>query len=253
VTTKTFLLLLLIPALGWAATPVVETYQWANNSGATGRALDVTKPTGTADGDLVVLLVACDPTNPGTSTHWVTPSGFSVAGSYGDNISDIETAVFYKVASSEGASYRCSTSWTSNVYMIAYALRISGVHASPFFGATSGNGSNGSYWIAGQLDITVDSTIAFAFAASDGSDTYPADAAYNGWSHYDDQRSPNSSSASGLCAAIGYLNAYAAQTTPVDSILYNASDGSAGFVFSIRGTIAAAATRSQVMHTTVRE
>lgn len=65
----------------------------------------ITKPSGTIDGDLLVLVVV----HSGTSTM-STPSGFTSTGRFPSSVSNRTINVFWKTASSEGSSYSITTS-----------------------------------------------------------------------------------------------------------------------------------------------
>lgn len=97
--------------------PTYETDASANSGGTEVTTLQVTKPTGTVDGDIVLLSLVTRGT-PGTVTP---PTGFTLVEQTGANSAFITT--YAKQASSDGASY--TFSWVSSRRAALIAMRVS--------------------------------------------------------------------------------------------------------------------------------
>jgi hypothetical protein len=96
----------------------------------------VSKPSGTADGDLVLLYVNAD--NNGVTATW--PSGFT-QGNSGGSTQDGQTALWaWKIASGEPANYTVNLSQTQNTQLIAQ--RVTGNHATSPIDSQSVNSSS---------------------------------------------------------------------------------------------------------------
>lgn len=90
-------------------------------SGSFGTSHSIPKPTGTVDGDMVVIFVARD-LNGGSGTITAGPSGFTLQAS-GANAGNANStyAVYTKVAASEGVSWALTTSDSQVVTAVAVA------------------------------------------------------------------------------------------------------------------------------------
>ena len=75
----------------------------ASNSAVGAATMTVTKPTGTADGDLMVAVTSCD--NVGTYAALGAPAGWTLRGGLDSGANKSPVKVFTKTAASEGASY----------------------------------------------------------------------------------------------------------------------------------------------------
>jgi len=116
------------------AAPVVES---AASAGTSDNALVIPKPTGTAEGDLLLAVVCC----VANHTFSSSPSGWTLIGSevvVATSSNYIRVRRMYKVAgASEGTDYEWGTSgWVDSCGAI---LRISGQHATTWDDGYSGD------------------------------------------------------------------------------------------------------------------
>lgn len=130
---------LLLTAPVWAAT----AFRSSSSSTYASRANNtLTAPAGIANGD--VLLLACSVGGAGAATGLTPPAGFSaVTGTYPVDVLDfgfnVDTYVWYKIASSESGDYTVTHSTAaSQCYMAAVS---GGTSAQPASTTNSGTGS----------------------------------------------------------------------------------------------------------------
>lgn len=125
----------------------------ATAAAQTGATFSVTKPAGTADGD---LLVAFQATALGGGTPPATPSGWTLLTSqvYGTTYL---LQVFYKVAASEGASWTFNNAVgglpTANVYAVAAQNAAATPEGSTTANGTSGTAGIGAYSTTNANDL----------------------------------------------------------------------------------------------------
>lgn len=133
-----------------AGTPIlVNSTSAVQNTAST--TITVNVPSGTANGNLMILVVA---SSSGAIT-WTTPSGWTVWNSTFQG-----RAIYYRTASSEPASYTItqSSSFTSSAYILTYRNATIDV-----MGAYS---SSGSPSIAPSITTTANNATVFYFVAS---------------------------------------------------------------------------------------
>lgn len=133
---------------------------------ATGTSSTVTKPTGTADGDILILgLYNEDASDPPTGLS--PPSGFTLIQN-GLASSPFSVRVYWKRASSEGANY--SITWTDNVWHAEVLLAFSGCVASgsPIDTSAAGTEGSGSTLTYPSVTTTVADAMLVLFGASYG-------------------------------------------------------------------------------------
>lgn len=113
--------------------------------------ITMTKPTGVVDGDLMITIIC----SGGTAAPSSVPSGWTLIRSNDSGGSGVQTSIhsYYKVASSEGASYAWTAAATPSGGMI---LRFTGQASSPIDNS-SGAGGQGAN--AFQNDISSGSTM----------------------------------------------------------------------------------------------
>ena len=154
-----------LPDLG-SSTPVLEasTQVTDSDSDFTG-ASAVVVPTGTTDGDQLLMIVSQD--NAPASNPFTTPTGWTIERAW-TQTTGIGQIVYKRVASSEPANYTvaCSNTNVGNAVM----LRISGVNATPVDIETS-TASSGDPAVAPTATTTVDNTLVLRIASWDASKT----------------------------------------------------------------------------------
>ncbi len=167
--------------------PVIESYTqvW---SGSVGTSIVLNKPSGTVDGDLLIILAGNDIADSATDQFDATsdPSGWTFVKEDGDATSDNHVAMFWKIASSEGSTFTI-TALSSQDYWGA-CLRISGAHATTPIGVTGSSLSQTHTNPNNIPEITTinDNSLVIAFGGTDGSDTDPFTIAGTGWTEGDE-------------------------------------------------------------------
>lgn len=136
-----------------AGTPIlVNSTSAVQNTAST--TITVNVPSGTANGDLMILLVC---SGSGSNT-WTTPAGWTL---WSPTLDSNGRAVFYRTASSEPASYTItqSSSTTSNANILTYRNASIDV-----IGAFSTSGASPS--VAPSITTTANNATVFYFVAS---------------------------------------------------------------------------------------
>ena len=154
-----------IPAVQAASTPEFRAASTvASGSGTT---ITVTKPTGTTDGDLLVAVIMSDNTTPTAPAGWARTSVNNTA----IPSSNYELNTYYKIASSEGASW----SWTitSSIYE-GFVCAYTGVHATPAIAASENTStSNASCTGTSVTTATQNALIILVGATTSSSNIVP--------------------------------------------------------------------------------
>lgn len=127
----------IVPTISVDAT---STLAWETGSAT----ITLSKPTGTVDGDLLVACIGVTENDSSTDTIDSVPSGWTLSKSSinSDNTVKPRLYTYYKVASSEGASWDW-TATSSSSYHAGVVYRISGARsASPITAIDDGKDSN---------------------------------------------------------------------------------------------------------------
>lgn len=103
------------------ATTTIVTSSTTNNLGSSGTTTVVTKPTGTVDGDLLVVIIGNR--TIGTKTVASVPSGWTLIKTETGATNKI-VAAYWKIASSEPTTW--TWTWTASGFNAGSALRING-------------------------------------------------------------------------------------------------------------------------------
>ena len=118
----------------------ISFIDFANNDVAPGTAVTVNKPTGTANGDVMLAQFSCYD-NPGTIT--VPDVGWQLIRSDAQTTHPATMcALYYKVASSEGADY--AWSWASSKYVQISIATYRGVDNGSPVNVSGGQGNSGT-------------------------------------------------------------------------------------------------------------
>lgn len=94
-----------VPASGGGGTPTLSFVDNSSTSGSFATTLTLSVPSGTSDGDIMIASVSDD------TDHAVTCSGWTEITN--DSVTSSRNTVFYRIASSEPASYDFTTSASS--------------------------------------------------------------------------------------------------------------------------------------------
>jgi hypothetical protein len=141
--------------------PIVQDIQSVVRSTGTTTA-SVTRPTGTAAGDLLLAAIAV---NGNRKASLVAPTGFSLI-DLNDESTTVTLGVYWKVATaSEPASY--AFSWSGNDRAVAWVVRVSNQFVgNPITTFTTGNGSSAAP-SAPAAGTTLDQSLVMRFGAFD--------------------------------------------------------------------------------------
>lgn len=251
-TIKAALLTLLLPSLAWAAVPVIATSSYNELSDDTAR---TAKPTSTASGDLIVLLVGHDRLNPGTG-QWATPTGFTKITERASNPADVDLAAYYKVAgASEPDSYLVYTGGTA-ITNGMWALRITGQHATPLNAVAGGSDVLTNTITDTAITTLNDSCLVFALGLFDGEDGGPIDnTSGTGWASVATAEDEWGTAGSGATFVYDTKSQALKGSTANCVIDYagTIADGNVGFQFAIRGLDSTPATKRNIMRITITE
>ncbi len=221
----------------WAAVPVVETYTENAVDGAIS-SITLTKPTGVAVNDLLVILVV-DDTNTGTpqwddSTN--KPSGFTLIETGGLSGSQCQFAAFYRVATgSEDATVAVPNNANGDHFgVVGWYIRVSGADTStPIHGeGTEVDDSSGTTLAITGLVTTSDDTLVFYVQSFDGGDGNPFSVAGTGWAEVDEACTDTclAAEAGGSWGTRDLASQGASGTATVTSTV---DDGMVGFQFAV--------------------
>ena len=194
---------------GVSPTYVAQSTAVQNTASTT---ITVNVPTGTADGDLLILMVMS------SSGTWTTPSGWTVWLASANN-----RAIYYRTASSEPASYTITqgSSTTASACMLAYRNAAIDVMGTITAGNTSPN-------TATAITTTANNTIVFDYVASnDASLTFSTPAGYVSLASDSDATSPS--------YALFYKTQATAGTTGTAATTF-ASGTARSILFAIKST-----------------
>lgn len=216
------------------AIPVLETWL-ANNGGAgTATSLVLTKPSGVATGDLLILILGDDADNL-TSTNWATPSSPDVwqSGPHfaGDGTADATLTLFWRISDgAEPATVTVTRTLSDEVY--GWYLRVSGADATQFHAFLATAGATGSTYTIDGVTTSVANCLIIAAMAEDGGDggTFTINTGA-GWSIVDQENAGTTGNdAAGLFAQRNQASSGAGVDLLIDS---GVTDGKAGFQIAI--------------------
>jgi hypothetical protein len=221
----------------------LQSFTSNNYSTATAN-LVLTKPSGVATGDLLILLVGNDTNAAGPEYTSGSAPGFTLIQTVGDATSDAYVAAFYRIATgAEGATIGVTNVTAANQWG-AY-LRLTGAASTgtiPQTGATYSAITSNPQFAA--ITTTFNRSMVMFVASSDGSDTQPI--TFTGPSRPGDYEYYEQASAIDDTAEVGGFWGYKIQwtagnvgnvewlTSLADVTSTPISDGFVGFMFSIK-------------------
>lgn len=174
------------------AIPVIET-STTNTEAVATTTITLTKPTGVAADDLLVIIVGSD-TN-GTPGYQALSGFTQVWGDVGGGSGTGADAVMYwRIATgSEGASETVTND--NSAEMVGWYLRISGVDTTTPINVsgTMSEEASGSTHTADSVTTTAADCLAFYIDICDGSDTDPFTVSGTGWTEFSELAAGNSS------------------------------------------------------------
>lgn len=178
------------------AAPVIETQQSDDTGGSVATSLTINKPTGTVQGDLL-LLIAGDDNSSVSPRGFTTISGWTEQVDDGSSNSDSQINIQTKVAgASEPSTYTLED--VSSFEIWAETYRISGVDTTTpvnVVGSTNISGfAPAGTTPAPGLTTTVDDCLVFAAFAFSGGDAHPTTVSGTGWTENIERSSGTGSS-----------------------------------------------------------
>lgn len=213
------------------AVPVLETWTANNTGGLTQTTITLTKPSGVANGDLLIMMVGNDETNASTD-GWNAVTGWTKEFGFANATGDSSFAIYWREADgTEGATQDVvndSNSWES----YGWYLRISGADTTtPFHQkGTPAAGSSSSHAISGVTTSIAD-CLAFYLLAFDGGDGAPFSVSGTGWAEVDEEQSGTGGTDASGC--FGTKDQATAGATGTATVSCSASDGATFVQFAI--------------------
>lgn len=211
------------------ALAVIEGYT-RNTTEGTSSTLTLTKPTGVAVGDLLVMI--CGNENSGNGEGFSPHAGWVQMCNLGSANEDCYLSVFYRVADgTEGASETLSQGADDGH---GWYFRISGADpTNPINVASAGMTGVSIYGSTGDVQTTAP-CLAIGALAYDGADTTFKLLTTGTWANLDVLQSPlGSSGGNGSSGVVATLNQSTAGWVGTTWLITN--DGWAGFCFAING------------------
>jgi len=156
--------------MAYASVVAENTYTSVSSTVST---FDLTKPSGVAVNDLLMLIVACD--NATSTTSFAAKTGWTKQFEVGDAVPDAKIALYTRFATgSEGATETIDISATGPNFAVGWYVVVRGANYRSGgtyigLGAPATNSSIASL-AAAALTTTAAEALVFAFASYDGSD-----------------------------------------------------------------------------------
>lgn len=174
------------------AIPVVQASTLKTYSkGSPQTSIDVTKPAGVVNGELLLIIVCSD--DNGSDPGFEDPvSGWTTIMNVGNSVSDAKLAIYWRIADgTEGATQNIGMDTIDDV--IGWYLRVSGVDQTTPINVSSGSQSSGnssSHAISG-ITTTVPDCLAFYALCFDGADGFPFSVSGTGWTETAEGETPS--------------------------------------------------------------
>lgn len=212
------------------AAPVIESTAQNDSGGITATTLAINVPVGTVDDNLLLVVGGSDDNTAASPDEWLDETGWTKPIMIGDTTVDAKLVMYWRVASSEPASYTFDHGSSDELWGIMF--RISGVNtANPInivgVATLDGGGTNRD---ALSIITTVDDCLAFYAVAFDGGDGTPFGEP-TGWTEHSEHNSGTGST--DACGVVGTKTQATAGATGTASISSAASDGSVAIQFAV--------------------
>ena len=215
----------------------ITVQSWNTNTAVPGNSLSLTKPTGVAAGDLLLIIVGNDDTTGTEQWNSTTfrPSGFSFIGNAGSATPDAHVAAFYRIADGTESAATSTPAQSSDDYW-GYYIHVTGVSTtSPIdvIGADYAGGSLTTHNIPG-VTTSVDQALAFYVLSGDGGDLNPFSVGGAWTERAETEAGAGAGNASGVW---GTRLMASAGATGNASVTMSAADGAAGFQFALSPSV----------------
>lgn len=174
------------------AVPVVASFTVADTGGVTATNINLTKPTGSVNDDLFILIVGSDDASS-NADEWNPPTGWSTASVGGGAASDAHFGVFYKVVSGTDEPDPINVTHDSADELYGWWIHVTGNDTTTplnVAGTAVETVSSTTHLIA-EVTTTVNDCLAFYVLAFDGGDGAPFSVSVGGpdWSESDERTS----------------------------------------------------------------
>jgi hypothetical protein len=217
--------------------PVIATKTANDTGGASVTTLTLTKPTGVAVGDGLLLLVGGDQADQ-ASPQWNAVSGWNRESTDGAATTDAHYGVYSRIADgTEDVDVDVTTANEGELY--GWYIRMTGIDTAAFINVVGaahiGAGNPATHEIDG-VTTTVDDCLAIFILAFDGADGEPFDVSNTGWSLEDEDHSGTEINEASGC--FGTKDQATAGATGNVTITHGSpsGDGGAGVVFAVAPT-----------------
>jgi hypothetical protein len=217
---------------------VVADFVLTNNDAQT-TDITLTKPDNVAVGDLLVLLVNCD---PDILTTWDTPIGWTFLAQAGTATVDNYPAVFWRVADGTEGDTVDVTNSGGSLEHLGWYLRITGADVTDpidVFSTSQNTAPSASFYTTPTVITTVDNALVLSFVGFDGSDGAEWSQSEPGWPQTfpagREAKNPVTPSSYGLWS--GWLTKKMPTAGDAGNVTYNVTgpgDGWAHVAFAIR-------------------
>ena len=177
------------------AQPVIEAVSKAENDNTASTTLTLNVPSGTTDGDLLIVFL-CSDGSAASGADWNEESGWSREAYGGNTASDNYIAIQTRVASSEPASYEFDYAGGVAYRRCGMMWRLSGVDTTTPVNAVSAVNALGSStsWQAPSITTDVADCLQIVMTGFDGGDATFA-VTETGWTKYGEVRSDTAGAA----------------------------------------------------------
>lgn len=211
----------------------INIQSWTTNTAVPGASLSLTRPSGVAAGDLLLIIVGND--DAAAIEQWNSttfrPSGFNFIGTAGNATPDAHVAAFYRVADGTEQSSTSTPAQSSDDYW-GYYIHLTGVSTtSPIdvIGSDYNGGSLTTHNIPG-ITTSVDQALAFYVISGDGGDLDPFSVAGPWTERSEIEAGAGAGNGSG---AWGTRLMTSAGATGNAAVTMAFADGAAGFQFAL--------------------
>lgn len=210
---------------------------WDTNTAVPGASLSLTKPTGVAVGDLLLIIVGNDD-NTGTpqwNSTTLRPSGFNLINTAGSATPDAHVAAFYRIADGTETSPTSTPAQSSDDYW-GYYIHVTGVSTTSPIDAVGSDYLGGSLTTHNIPGITTieDQALAFYAFSADGGDLDPFSVGGAWTEQAEIEAGVGAGNASG---AWGTQLMASAGATGNASVTMIGADGASGFQFSLNPAV----------------
>lgn len=214
--------------------PVLQS-GWTSNTAVPGGTVTLTRPSGVAAGDLLLIFVGNDD-NTGT-VQWdnssLKPTGFELINEAGNATPDTHTAAFYRIADGSENPTIDVPAQNTGADLYGFYLRVTGTDQTTpvtVIGTAYAVNNLSNHPIT-SITTTEPYSLAFYLLSGDGGDTYPYSVSGTGWAQQDQIQAGTGAGNTG--GTWGTRDMVSTGATGNATVSMNANDGASGFQFAV--------------------